>query len=360
MAILVCAFVVLGFAAWSGERDGRKRNLQPSDHYNGKTFFNPNLPPASFPKFRDAFKMMGDKRAKWPKWVENTAVPSLGEKLASGDFTVTFVNHGTFLIQLEGLNILTDPVWSERTSPISWIGPKRVRAPGIDFDQLPHIDLVLISHNHYDHFDLPTLKRLNRKFSPKVVVPIGDRALASAAGCKDIVEMDWWETLEIKPGTTVAFAPAQHQANRGVFDRQHSLWGSYMVTAGERRIYFGGDSGYSAHFSEIRKRLGPPDVALIGIGAYEPNWFMKVIHMNPAEAVVAHRDLGARQSIGMHFGTFQLSGEAIDQPQADLKTALNAEGVPESEFIVLNEGETRVYRRKSPSIQSPPSLAEKI
>jgi L-ascorbate metabolism protein UlaG (beta-lactamase superfamily) len=337
MIILACAVLVFGLVAWSGDHDGRKRDLPPSDHYNGKTFFNPNLSPDSFPKFRDAFKMMGDKRAKWPAWVENSATPSLSERLGPDEIALTFVNHGTFLIQVNGINILTDPVWSKRTSPVSWIGPKRVREPG---------DLILISHNHYDHLDLPTLKRLNKKFAPKVVIPIGDLALVRSAGCKDVVEMDWWESLEIKPGFRVSFTPSQHQANRGVFDRQHSLWGSYMVMAGERRIYFGGDSGYSPHFAETKKRLGAPDLALLGIGAYEPNWFMKVIHMNPAEAVVAHRDLESKHSVGMHFGTFQLSGEAIDQPPKDLKTALTAAGVPEQDFITMNEGETRIYGRK--------------
>jgi len=347
VTIFVSVIWIFCFVAWSNECNGQIKR-PASDHYNGKTFFNPNLPPGSLPKFRDAFRMAREKRAEWPTWVENTATPELPERLGVDEIALTFVNHVTFLIQINGINILTDPVWSKRACPVSWAGPARVRKPGIDFEELPRIDLILISHNHYDHLDVETLKRLNKRFTPKVLVPIGDKALINSIGCKDVVELDWWESLEIKPGFRVSFAPAQHQSNRGIFDRRKSLWGSYMVMAGNRRIYFGGDSGYSTHYAEVKKRFGPPDLALLGIGSYEPQWFMRAIHINPAEAVVAHRDLGSKQSVGMHFGTFQLSGEAIDQPQQDLKTAMTAAGISEKEFVTLNEGETRIYGRKYP------------
>ncbi|BET69460.1 MBL fold metallo-hydrolase [Opitutales bacterium ASA1] len=344
---MTSAAIVIGCAAWTKDRDGRKRDLLPSGHYDGKRFFNPALPANSLPKFRDAFRMMGDERAKWPAWVENTTTPNLPASVPTNQIALTFVNHATFLIQFDGLNILTDPIWSKRASPVRWAGPKRVRAPGIAFEDLPKIDLILISHNHYDHLDLDTLKRLHKKFAPKILVPIGDRTLVKSAGYKDIVELDWWESVDIEPGVAVTFAPAQHQANRGVFDRQSSLWGSYLVKAGEKKIYFGGDTGYSPHFAEIKARLGSPDLALLGIGSYEPRWFMKGIHMNPAEAVLAHRDLGARHSVGMHYGTFQLSAEPIDQPPKDLLTALTDAGVPEADFITLNEGQTRIYGPRS-------------
>ncbi len=289
--------------------------------------------------------MIGDERAEWPKWVENTSEPELPVQLGEQEIALTFVNHATFLIQIGGINILTDPVWSKRASPVSWAGPARVRDPGIGLNDLPEIDIILISHNHYDHLDLETLKQLNEKFSPKIFVPIGDYELVRSIGYTDIVELDWWEAIEIRPGFVVTFTPAQHQSNRGICDRQHSLWGSYMITAGERKIYFGGDTGYSTHFKEINRRLGPLDLALLGIGSYEPEWFMRAIHMNPNEAVIAHRDLGAKQSVGMHFGTFQLSGESIDQPLLDLEAVITSAGIPEGEFITLQEGETQIYGR---------------
>lgn len=298
---------------------------------------------------------MSEKRSAWPGPVENTAIPRLHEKLGPNEVAVTFVNHATFLIQMAGLNILTDPVWSDRIGSFGWLGSDRVRNPGVAFDDLPRIDLILISHNHYDHLDLDTLKRLSEKFSPTVLVPIGDKDLVKSAGFTDVRELDWWEDIEIGQGLKITFTPTQHFSRRGLFDLQKSLWGSYLVQARGKRVYFGGDAGYSIHFAEIKERLGAPDIALLGIGAYEPGWFMQAIHMNPAEAVKAHNDLGAKQSIAMHFGTFQLSSESIDQPPADLKTALAQEGVPEDRFVVPTEGETRIYRYGSTYDKTPPT-----
>ena len=334
----ICIFPILFFVACEGQKQ------QPvSEHWNGRFFVNPGLAEDALPKFRDAFKMEQGKRAKWPDRVENTAVPDLPEQLEPDEIALTFVNHATFLIQINGINVLTDPVWSRRIGPFNRIGPVRVRDPGIAFNDLPDIDLVLISHNHYDHLDLATLKRLNKKFKPLILVPIGDKILVKSVGCDRVMELDWWETVELNGDFRITFAPAQHQSNRGVFDRHKSLWGSFMITAGSRRIYYGGDSGYGPHYIQIKDRLGPPDLALLPIGAYEPRWFLKVIHMNPHEAVVAHRDLGAMKSVGMHYGTFQLSEEAIYQPIHDLKEAIAATGLVKNDSITLNEGETRRY-----------------
>jgi L-ascorbate metabolism protein UlaG (beta-lactamase superfamily) len=255
------------------------------------------------------------------------------------------VNHATFLIQIPGGNILTDPVWSERASPFRWIGPKRVRKPGVKLDDLPKIDLILISHNHYDHLDIDTLETLNKRFAPRVLVAAGDKQLVKNTGLTDVRELDWWDDVQISSQLQVTFTPTQHFSSRGLFDRQHSLWGSYMIKNLGRLIYFGGDAGYSSHFSEIKRRLGSPDIALLGIGAYEPRWFMKPMHMNPAEAVKAHENIGSKQSIAMHNRTFRMSAEAIDQPQKDLKVALLKAGIPESKFVTLSEGETRIYGR---------------
>lgn len=314
-----------------------------SDHYDGKKFYNPTLPGKSTPGLSDVFRLMREPKAKWPGNVENQGIPQLNVELGPTDASLTFVNHATFLIQLPGLTILTDPVWSERASPFSWIGPKRVRAPGVALEDLPNVDVVIISHNHYDHLDIATLQKLNKRFAPKVIVPVGDKALIERIGIANVVELDWWEDVNINPATRITFTPTQHASARGIFDRNKSLWGGYFIQHAGRSVYFGGDAAYATHYTEIKKRLGPPDIALLGIGAYLPRWFMEPIHMNPAEAVLAHKDLGAKLSIGMHFGTFQLSSEAIDQPQIDLKTALENENLPMDCFITLHEGETKVY-----------------
>ena len=314
-----------------------------SDHFDGARFFNPTLPKDFAHSRRSTLRMLCEPRSRWPAWVENKGVPRLNESLRADQVAITFVNHATFLVSTGGINILTDPVWSERVSPFRRIGPKRVRKPGVTFEDLPTIDLVLLSHNHYDHLDIATLTQLRQSFSPTVFAAAGDARVVGPIGFEDLRELDWWDMIEFNHMLKVTFVPAQHFSARGLFDRQKSLWGGYMVESWGRRIYFAGDTGYSTHFSDIKSRLGSPDIAMLGIGAYEPRWFMKPIHMNPAEAVCAHRDLGSKQSIGMHFGTFRLTTEAIDQPQADLRRALFESGIPEREFVTLHEGETRIY-----------------
>ena len=267
----------------------------------------------------------------------------LDAPLTNDDVAMTFVNHATFLVQLGGMAILTDPIWSERASLFRWAGPRRVRKPGVAFDNLPKIDLILLSHNHYDHLDLATLRKLRQAFSPTILIAAGDARLVGPLGFKDMRELDWWDETTIGDTLNITFVPAQHSSARGLFDRHRSLWGGYVIECRGRRIYFSGDTGYSKHFSDIKLRMGPPDIAMLGIGAYEPRWFMEPIHMNPAEAVRAHADLGAKRSIGMHFGTFQLTPEAIDQPQVDLNAALSQRGISDQEFVTFHEGETRIY-----------------
>lgn len=330
-----CLFQFMSFA--SGAEIGI------SDYFNGNKFYNPTLTEQFSPSFSDVFRMVREGRAKWPEDVENRGVPRLNEKLGPDDVAITFVNQATFLIQLPGLNIITDPVWSDRVGPISWIGTKRVRAPGVKLEDLPKIDVIVISHNHYDHLDIETLKKLNERFSPKVLVPVGDKALIESIGINNVHELDWWESIQINPNTRINFTPTQHSSRRGIFDLDQSLWGSYFIQHGGRSVYFGGDGGYSTHYAEIKKRLGSPDIALLGIGPYLPRWFMKPLHMDPAEAVVAHKDLGAKLSIGMHFGTFQESAEAFEQPQNDLREALGKEMLSRDRFIILHEGETKLF-----------------
>ena len=274
------------------------------------------------------------ERRPWPRWVEN-GVRYEPRTVAPGGIAITFVNHATFLIQAEGRAILTDPVWSHRASPFRWAGPARVHDPGVPFERLPRIDAVLVSHNHYDHMDLDALRRLQRTFGPRVVTTRGNKAYLERRGLRDVVELDWWESYD-----WVTATPAQHFAARTPFDRNRTLWAGFALALGGRRVFFGGDSGYHAHFADIGARFGPFDAALIPIGAYEPRWFMSAAHMNPEEAVRAHLDLRSRLSIAMHFGCFQLTDEGIDEPVRDLARALEAHAVGPSQFRVLQPGET--------------------
>jgi len=285
--------------------------------------------------------MLLTRRTPWPSRipVEPRHPPSGGPD----DVVVTFVGHATFLIQVAGINLLTDPVYSERASPVSFAGPHRVRAPGVRFDDLPAISLVLLSHNHYDHCDLGTLRALDRRFQPRLVAPIGNGRLLRSAGIHQVEEIDWWQSASAAP-LPVTLTPAQHFSARSMFDRNRALWGGFLIETGGRRILFAGDSGYGPHWREIARRLGPFDLALLPIGAYEPRWFMKDIHMNPAEAVQAHFDLGARQSIAMHFGTFQLTPEGFDEPVRELATALRQRGVSAEQFRTVDVGESVLVR----------------
>lgn len=322
----------------------RLNQVRPvSDHFDGRRFFNPTLKPDFVPSLRMLRRMLREPRTPWPRTIENTGVPRLDAPLGAGEVAITFIGHATFLIQIDGIAILTDPVWSDCAGPLNLFGPKRYRKPGVDFGALPKIDLVLLSHNHYDHFDKATLRRLQRTFAPTIVFAAGDTRLVAPLGFGDMRELDWWEETSFAEKLKITFTPAQHSSARNLRDRHQSLWGGYMIESRGRRLYFSGDTGYCTHFSDIRSRLGAPDIALLPIGAYEPRWFMTPIHCNPSEAVRAHRDLGSKQSIGMHFGTFQLTTEAIDQPVIDLKAALAQDGVPESEFVTQPEGETVVY-----------------
>ena len=284
------------------------------------------------------------QRKPWPRWVENGARYA-PRAVAPGELAITWVNHSTFLIQAAGRALLTDPVWSHRASPLGWVGPGRVRPPGVPFDALPPIDVVLVSHNHYDHMDLATLRRLQRTFGSRIVTTLGNKAYLERRGLRDVAELDWYDTAGpdlAGAGLAVTATPAQHFSARTPFDRNRTLWAGFALALGGRRLFFAGDSGYHAHFADIGARLGPFDAALVPIGAYEPRWFMSAAHMNPDEAVRAHLDLRSRLSIAMHFGCFQLTDEGIDEPVRDLARALEAHRVDPLQFRVLDPGDTLV------------------
>jgi L-ascorbate metabolism protein UlaG (beta-lactamase superfamily) len=254
----------------------------------------------------------------------------------------TFINHASFLLQIGSVNLVTDPVYSERVGPANLGGPKRTRPPGVPFADLPDVHVVLLSHNHYDHLDLATLRRLRERSEPLVVTPLGNGRLLRRKGFARVIELDWWERTALPEGIELMLTPAQHFSSRQIFDRDHTLWGGFVISAGQRRIYFVGDSGYGEHFQEIGRRVPEIDLALIPIGAYEPRWFMRYAHVNPDEAVRVHLEVRARLSVGMHFGTFQLTDEAIDDPPRALQEALRRHGVSPENFLVPEFGQTVV------------------
>jgi N-acyl-phosphatidylethanolamine-hydrolysing phospholipase D len=263
--------------------------------------------------------------------------------------SVTWIGHATTLVQCGGLNILTDPVFSERASPLPFAGPKRAQAPGIALDDLPPIDVVVISHNHYDHLDRASVVRLNKRSGGRTLflVPLALKPWFEQQGVRHVVELDWWDR-HVVGGVEFRLVPVQHWSQRTTNDRNQTLWGGWAVFGPRFAWYFSGDAGYSRDFADTREKLADHardgklfDLALIAIGAYEPRWFMAPQHMNPVEAVQAHRDLGARRSIGVHWGTFELTDEPLDQPPRDLAAARQAMGVADEDFFVLKIGETR-------------------
>jgi L-ascorbate metabolism protein UlaG (beta-lactamase superfamily) len=309
-----------------------------TDHFDGKRFINPGGVKAQ--GLPAVFKwMINRERSPWIESVANhTEVLEKPIAKVNEGMRITFVNHSTFLIQVEGVNILTDPVWSNRTSPFEWAGPRRMRPPGVPFETLPAIDLVLLSHNHYDHLDIKTLTKLWKRDQPKIITALGISAFLNQHGIENSVDLDWWDQTAFG-GLEVFAVPAQHFSSRGSFDRDATLWCGFMVKLGAGYLYFAGDTGYNENtFKEIGGRFSPIDLSLIPIGAYKPQWFMSPIHCSPEEAVRIHEDVRSKKSIATHFGTFPLADDGQEEPVKDLAAALVARGIDGGNFRVLQEG----------------------
>ena len=315
-----------------------------SDHFDGAHFRNPGLPPRPYTPI--AHWMLTRRKAAWPAHIPNPPFPPPGS-VGAGEVGVTFIGHSTFLLRfgLPGggvFGVLTDPVFSERCSPSQWFGPKRVRAPGVALEALPPVDAVLVSHNHYDHMDLPSLHALHRRFGAPVVTALGNaQTIMRSTGGRG-TELDWWGETAVGP-LHVTATPAQHFSSRGLHDRDRALWCGFMLGVGGARMLFAGDSGHGPHWGAIPARLGAPALALLPIGAYLPRAVMAPVHMDPAEAVQARADLGAAQAVGMHFGTWQLTDEGVDDPVLALQAARDGAGLAREQFDVLGFGETRVF-----------------
>jgi L-ascorbate metabolism protein UlaG (beta-lactamase superfamily) len=303
-------------------------------------FYNtdPNIKPKGF---FEALKWKLTSRASpWPKNIplacEDTPPPVVG-----GDETrISFVGHVTFLIQTNGLNIITDPVFSDRASPLSFAGPKRVTPPGIAYDNLPKIDVILISHNHYDHMDVPTIKKIWLRDKPLIIAPLkNDITLKANIPHIEIMTLAWGEKTSISQGFEFALEPAQHWSARGLFDRNKALWGTFIIKTPKGHICFIGDTGYNKKiFQDIGNKYQDILVSLIPIGAYEPRWFMKDIHINPEEAALIHQDLNSKHSIASHFQTFRLADDAYDQPAKELEEALVKYNISPQIFITPKIG----------------------
>ncbi|MDP9132469.1 MAG: MBL fold metallo-hydrolase [Nitrospirota bacterium] len=256
------------------------------------------------------------------------------------DATVTWVGHSTLLIQLEGVTIPTDPQWSERASPVTFAGPKRLMPPGLPFEQLPKVDLVIISHDHYDHLDVDTVQRLARTHHSLFLVPLGLKVWFTDLGIAEVEEMDWWESRQVR-GLTVTCLPAQHFSGRTLWDKNRRLWSTWAVAGSTKRFFFAGDTGYYSVFQEIGARLGPFDLAAIPIGAYLPVSMMKMTHITPEEALKIFADVQGKHFVAMHWGTFDMTEEPIEEPPLRLEAEANRLGLEPSKVWVLKHGETR-------------------
>lgn len=328
----VCILVLLISCSAAKINKHQKDIVAP---YNGEKFDNiePFADKSLFTLLK--WKITGRSHSiPWPDHVHVKQKKPIAKR--SKKLIVTVINHATVLIQIDNINILTDPHYSKRASPVSFLGPKRVSVPAINFKDLPPIDIVLISHNHYDHLDLSTLQRLSKKHSPKVLAGLGTAHFLKDNEVRRGIDMDWWQTYTFK-GIKINFVPAQHWSARGLFDKREMLWGGFYIE-GSKNVYFAGDTGYGLFFKMIKEKYGSPYVALIPIGAYEPRWFMKNSHLNPDDSVKAYLDLKPHQAIGIHFGTFKLTDEGISDPPKDLSRALKKYKISNEKFIVPDFG----------------------
>ena len=306
-------------------------------HFDGKRFYNPDAPQAA--GYLEVLQWKLTSRPEpSPSFISDVEQSLPPRRVEGNGLRATLVNHSTVLLQQRGSNILTDPIWSERASPLSSIGPRRRRKPGVSWEDLPCIDVVLISHNHYDHLDLPTLRRLAARGDSTFVVPARGALLLRAENIGPVHEVDWGESLSLS-GLTIHCVPALHFSSRGIYDRNMTLWCGYVIECRERLVYFAGDTAFGHHFAQIRETYGSPHLALLPIGAYEPRWFMSPVHMAPEEAVRAHEILEAKTSIAIHHGTFQLSDEGIDTPKRRLIACVQREARFVTSFLVLNNGQ---------------------
>lgn len=342
---LVVVGVLVGVAVGYFFLSAPKYRGPVSDHFDGKQFVNPGGAKAS--GFPELLKWLTNRHpGTWETTSQSQARygPKPPERVGPGELRVTFVNHSTFLIQFDGVNVLTDPIYEQRVSPFQFIGPKRTRPPGIRFEDLPKIDVLLLSHNHWDHLEIGTVRKLFERDHPRIVTPLGVGQFLEKSGVPGAVDLDWEQAVNVTDSLAVTAVRAQHFSGRGIGDRDATLWCGYVLKSAHGAVYFAGDSGYGPFFREIGAKHGPFRLAVIPIGAYKPEWFMSPIHCSPGEAVQIHRNVRSAQSVACHFGTFPLADDGYEDPITDLKAALRASQIPEERFWVLREGEGRMVK----------------
>lgn len=308
-----------------------------TENFDGQVFH--NVPEIEGRRYGSFLKWMWTRKpGPWLEWVDAEYGEKPPARVFGGKLRATVVNHSTVLIQMDGLNILTDPVWSERIGPVSWAGPKRHRPPGIRFEDLPRIDYVIISHNHYDHIDMPTLERLAKEHAPVFYMGLGNGMLFELNGIENAREMDWWDEMPLTDDTTLAFVPARHFSSRGLCDRNRTLWGGFVISGPSGVVYFASDTGMGPHLTEIKRRYGAPRLALLPIGAFLPKWFMLRVHLSPEQAVEVHHLMDAGTSLPVHYGTFRLGDDGQFTPVEQLVNEIIRTKTPPESFPVLEFG----------------------
>jgi len=341
---LLAAIAVPAVALFGWMRTARAGNFYydgpVSDHFDGTRFFLPGFNIDKTPSEVMRWNLTRSPAA-WPLAFPSPFADSPPERVGGRGLRVTLIGHASFLVQTGGLNILIDPVYSERASPVSFAGPRRVNPPGIEFDKLPPVDWVLITHNHYDHLDLETLARLEARFQPRFLTPLGNDAILRAGGITGPVEArDWGESVALGDRVRAHLVACRHWSARGLMDRRHALWCAFVLETPAGAHFHIGDTGYHKPiFTGVRERFGRPRLLTMPIGAYEPRWFMRAQHVDPEEAVAAFADCGASEAIGHHWGTFQLTDEPVEAPREALERALAAAGIAADRFRAFRPGQ---------------------
>jgi L-ascorbate metabolism protein UlaG (beta-lactamase superfamily) len=328
--IFVVLFMIFGIALYERSIASHRFGGKSSDHFDGRKFFNPNLPTVR--AMHDSRSLvswlLARHRGEWKNVAVSPVVPPA--RVHEG-IRVTYINHATVLIQCAGLNIITDPIWARRASPFRFAGPKRYAGPGVRLDDLPQIDIVLLSHNHYDHMDIATLRHI-AKSDPRIYTGLGNTAYLRRKGIVGAHDLDWWESV-MDSDVKITAVPAQHFSARSFFDRNHTLWCGFVLETPVGKIYFAGDTGYGPFVHKIAERFESFRLALIPIGAYDPAWMMQTVHTNPEEALAIHDELHIQTSIGIHHGTFRLT----DEPQREPAARINAQR-RDRDFQTLENG----------------------
>lgn len=317
-----------------------------TDHFDGTDFHNlpdANGQPVNSKGFREVISWLlhRERTQPWDSYHNDPPGPVPAPRIVGDSVRVTFVNHATVLLQFDSLNVITDPVYYERVGPVQFAGIKRNRPPGIRFEDLPKIDILLLSHNHWDHLDIETVQKLCQRDAPNVFCTLGVKEFLEAKGCKNVTEMDWRQSAPFNSNTTIHCVPTQHFSGRGLLDRFGTLWAGFIIdskVAG--KLYFVGDTGYGPFLKKIGDEFGPLRLALIPIGAFKPEWFMSPIHCSPDQAVQIHKDVRAQQSVAIHFGTFPMADDGEREPVDVLQKALREQQIAPAQFRALRNGES--------------------